>query len=276
MNSKRIFCFLAGLFVTVAMSTEGQAATPASGDDGNIHWDLNADGVLTISKIEGATSGSMSEKLNPQGYPWYSFGESVTGLVIQEGVTSITNYAFMNMNNVSGEIVIPSGVTSVGYAAFAHMGSVESLVIPNSVETIGGNAFDGMWNLMTLVVPDGATMNTSAFQVARPSELTISADQLQAYLSAGGGFRDGVDITIICKNGSNCQEEMEDWIQKKYIDRGYPQPSWTSRLNYTVASSNSSSTGGGNGTYAKKRIYTVEEAERVSKPTGNRIMLRYK
>ncbi len=70
-------------------------------------------------------------------------------IIIEEGITSIGDYAFENYPNVKS-IKIPDTVTSIGYRAFALNdenyrnqgdGVTEKVVIPSSVKTIGDEAF---------------------------------------------------------------------------------------------------------------------------------------
>ena len=85
-------------------------------------------------------------------YPfWYADnlylnGELVTDLVIPEGVTSISDYAFRGCSNLTS-ITIPNSVTSIGNEAFASCSSLTNITIPDSVTSIGENAFQNCNNL---------------------------------------------------------------------------------------------------------------------------------
>lgn len=75
------------------------------GKDGdNLTWTLDDEGTLTISG-----TGEMSDYMYQVG-PW---GSGVKKAVIQEGVTSIGNYAFWGCIGLT-EVVIPDSVTSIG------------------------------------------------------------------------------------------------------------------------------------------------------------------
>ena len=59
----------------------------------------------------------------------YLNGELVTDLVIPEGVTSISQYAFVGCSGLKS-IVIPNSVTRIGYSAFNGCSNLEEMTIP--------------------------------------------------------------------------------------------------------------------------------------------------
>ena len=69
----------------------GAALADSSGECGeNVTWSLNSStGVLTISG-----TGAMTDYASSSAVPWYSDRDSITGAVIENGVTSIGNYVF--------------------------------------------------------------------------------------------------------------------------------------------------------------------------------------
>ena len=82
--------------------------------------------------------------------------DSVAGIVIPDGVTSIGDYAFVGCIFVT-RFVIPNSVTSIGDHAFEDCFSLTSIVIPDGVTSIGNEAFWGCTSLSSLVIPDGVT-----------------------------------------------------------------------------------------------------------------------
>lgn len=80
----------------------------------------------------------------------------VTRFVIPNSVTSIGNHAFEDCYSLPG-IVIPDGVTSIRDYAFSSCRSLTNIVIPNSVTSIGDYAFYDCESLNNLVIPDGVT-----------------------------------------------------------------------------------------------------------------------
>ena len=67
---------------------------------------------------------------------------SITNVVLQDGVTSISPGAFMNCSNLVS-VIMPESLTRIGFSAFEGCGSLSDIIIPNSVVEIGSNAFIG-------------------------------------------------------------------------------------------------------------------------------------
>jgi len=105
----------------VAVASEGGAAEIVeSGTCGeNLSWTLDSVGTLTISG-EGAMENSERESR------WYNYNSSIFAVVIEEGVTSIGNYAFSDLQFFK-EIVIPDSVTTIGKRAFSNCEGIEQL-----------------------------------------------------------------------------------------------------------------------------------------------------
>ena len=67
-------------------------------------------------------------------------GESVTDLVIPNGVTSIANYAFAGCNRLTS-VTIPDGVTKIGNSAFLLCSRLEHVTLGNDLTDVGIGAF---------------------------------------------------------------------------------------------------------------------------------------
>ena len=86
----------------------------------------------------------------------YLNGNLITELVIPDGVTSISDYAFNNCT-VLTSVVIPDGVTRIGKYAFNNCSSLTSVVIPDIVAWgIGSYAFYGCNSITTATMPTTA------------------------------------------------------------------------------------------------------------------------
>ena len=109
----------------------------------NLVWTLTKDGEL---KITG--TGTMFDFKSKQS-PWYEYMELIQKLTIEDGVTSIGNYAFYDCNGLTS-INIPHGVTSIGKYAFAFCDNVVSVTVPESVTSIDADAFSYLYKLTSV------------------------------------------------------------------------------------------------------------------------------
>ena len=108
-------------------------------NEGNLTWTLTADGTMTISG-----KGAMKEDYNTYYSPAYD-NENIKKVVIEDGVTSIGEYAFSGCRSLT-DITIPGSVTSIGDSAFRNCTGLTSVTIPDSVTSIGDCAFSGtLW-----------------------------------------------------------------------------------------------------------------------------------
>ena len=110
------------------------------GDD--LSYSLNYDtGELVISG-----TGPMWTFGTLTAVPWYDSADSITSLVIENGVTEISRNAFCRLRNIT-EVAIPASVTSIGVDAFYECEGLTGVTIPASVTAIGDRAFYGCDNL---------------------------------------------------------------------------------------------------------------------------------
>ena len=67
-------------------------------------------------------------------------------------------------NSLVSNLVVPNGITSISDYAFHKYNSLIEVTIPNSVNSIGNNSFKGCANLMSVSISDGTTLiGASAF-----------------------------------------------------------------------------------------------------------------
>ena len=115
----------------------------------NLTWTLDDEGTLTISG-----TGDMAVFYYASSVPWADFKESIKKVVIQEGVTSIGDWAFSGCTALT-EITIPEGVTSVGFYAFSCCKSLTDITLPSTVTSLGTESFLECTGLTEIVIPDG-------------------------------------------------------------------------------------------------------------------------
>ncbi len=135
---------------------DSKAAAPTEGTCGeNASWKLEG-GTLTISG-----TGEMSN-YGSNDAPWYDSRSSITKVVIEDGITSIGNYAFYGCSNLSS-VTIPDSVTSIGQNAFEDCSSLSSVTIPTNVTSIGENAFDSSGLSEIYFTGDAPTIGDNVF-----------------------------------------------------------------------------------------------------------------
>ena len=123
----------------------------ASGTCGeNLTWTLSCDNVLTISG-----TGAMWNYLNPSDEPWYSYRSSITSLVIEDNVTSIS-WNFRGLTGLSS-VVIGNSITNIESGAFEECTGLSSLTIGNHVTSIGTAAFNRCLGLTSIEIPNSVT-----------------------------------------------------------------------------------------------------------------------
>ncbi len=136
----------------------------------NLTWELDANGVLTISG-----TGDMYNYNNANKAPWYNNKADITSLVIESGVTSVGNYTFYGYGRLT-EITIPEGVTCIGDYAFYECISLQKVVLPDSVTSIGKFAFYRCEMMTEITIPAGVTsIGDYAFSKCALTEVTIPA-----------------------------------------------------------------------------------------------------
>jgi len=152
---------LAGTALAAALVADsgGSSADTYSGTCGtSATWSLDTStGVLEI----GGTGAMTDYDYNTT--PWYSYGTSITSIVIDSGITSIGAGAFYGRFSLTS-VTIPSNVTSIGAGAFESCRYLTSVTIPSSVTSIGAGAFESCVSLTSVTIPDSVTtISTSTF-----------------------------------------------------------------------------------------------------------------
>jgi len=144
-----------GIFSITANAASNAATNNTSGTVGQCTWTLDGT-VLTISG-NGSMGGSdfSSEEL-----PW---GNDITEVVVENGVTNIVQYAFYNCKKLA-KVTLPDTLKSIDYMAFSDCDSLTSITIPNSVTSIGDSAFFDCDSLTSITIPDSViSIGDSAF-----------------------------------------------------------------------------------------------------------------
>ena len=98
------------------------------------------DDYYTLSIFGNGEMDDYSYYLKPY---WRNYNDVIRKLIISNGITKISDFAFSDLSNVIGNLQIPSSVTNIGNYAFSKCsGFSGSLIIPDTVEQVGGFAFE--------------------------------------------------------------------------------------------------------------------------------------
>ena len=174
------------LFMTVIMIFSVVVSTDmlsvSATDNSNIKWSFDSKtGTLTISG-----TGEMDDyNEHDIKAPWKKYNNYMTNIIIENGITSIGNYAFWcseafnitipnSVKNIGKgafaycknltNVTIPNGVTSINYYTFDFCNSLTNITIPNSVTSIDNYAFKNCTNLKSITIPNSVTsINYSVF-----------------------------------------------------------------------------------------------------------------
>ena len=110
-----------------------------------------------ISDVKSWCNISFANRFsNPYNFRLYMNETEITSLVIPNGVTSISNYAFSGCLDLTS-VTIPNSVTTIGEGTFQDCSSLSSVTIPNNVTYIGGNAFEKCSNLTSVTIGNSVT-----------------------------------------------------------------------------------------------------------------------
>ncbi len=119
----------------------------ASGTSGDLAWTLTGEGILTFSG-----EGEMKDYEHKSEMPWYAHREQIKTVVLEEGVTSVGDYAFYGMPNLEC-IEIASTVTSIGDYAFKNAPKIDNVVLPQGLTSLGDSAFYACTGLTAIEIP---------------------------------------------------------------------------------------------------------------------------
>lgn len=185
------------------------------------------DGMLTISG-----TGSMGMWESDQ-VPWRSEIGSVVKIEILDGITGLSNFAFMGAINLKS-VILPDSVSSFAYGTFSGAQNLETIALPNNAYFYGSNAFSDTNRLTSVFCAQHNEQNCiRALQVSGKTEEQI-AKILKTYQKIGDN-------------------------QYLYNGKFYSDTNNISSKDYDV-----------------KRIYTIDEANLVAKPTGNTVKIKYR
>ncbi|MCR5249301.1 MAG: leucine-rich repeat protein [Lachnospiraceae bacterium] len=137
------------------------------GEGNTLHWALS-DGVLTISG-----TGRM-ENFEADSRPWESVLDSITEVKVEDGVTRVGKFAFMNAKALK-KLTLADSVKQVGGAAFGGCSALEEVDLGKGLVSLGYNCFTYTTALKSIVIPGGVKMVPHyAFNGGGLEEITLA------------------------------------------------------------------------------------------------------
>lgn len=144
------------------------------GDDAT--WTMFDSGVL---QIEG--TGSTNSYTYTWNYPWFSYRDSVTAVIIKDGITELR------------------GSSSLGHGPFDEYDNLKYVSLPDTLNIIGNNAFYGCKNLTSIHIP-ACVNNIGKYAFENCSRLNnVYIDSLESWNAAvvyGNPVKAGANVYI--------------------------------------------------------------------------------
>ncbi len=235
-NFKRIVSvILIAVMLLCSVPFTASAATYSGKCGTNVSWSLSSStNTLTISG-----TGSMYNYEMMKAPPWqeYKYSVNIRYIKINNGVTSIGDYAFNGLDKVTS-VSIPNSVTHIGDSAFRWCYGITSISIPNSVTYIDDYAFCYCTNLRTITIPDSVkTIGVSAFAICQSlRSVTIPASVTTISSQPFSGCTGLTQITV---NSSNPYFSSDTYgvLFNKNKSELIQYPAGNTRTSYTIPNS---------------------------------------
>ena len=182
------------------------SAATTTGTTGDCTWTFDdATGTLTISG-----NGAMAASYTGGSQPWYDHKDGITTVIIEKGVTSISEYAFYNFSALE-TVKIAGSVTSIGQNAFSQCTSLSSVEYYGTTEISTDNAFVAA-RLFVINVP---TTYESDYFCGKIASKTLVPDEADDEGCSHETFADGVCTAC----GYECSHE--NYVNGLCDDCGY-------------------------------------------------------
>lgn len=115
-----------------------------------LNWTLDNMGALTI-----CGSGNM-DVFDYDDAPWRDYIDEIQIIVIEDGVNSISEYAFSECSN-SVLVKLPDSLTYIGEGAFFNNCSLVEINIPDSINSLADSLFTDCFSLVSARIPESVT-----------------------------------------------------------------------------------------------------------------------
>ena len=183
--------------------------------------------------------------------PYSVVRNNIQNIKIEEGITTVGVNAFINFSNLKN-VELPQSLERISGGAFQGCKRLNNINIPEHLLSIGNQSFEGT-SLTSLVIPSQSTLNQYAFYRYTPTTtlttLYCTPEMIEA-CEAAIAYRNDAAEVVEYQQISDNQYFVDGKYYAKLNDIGTPN-------------------------YIKKRIYTIDEANRVA-GEKNRVSIKYR
>ena len=250
------------------------------GTTGDVKWYVSNDKKTLTIKGSGNMEDYVNEsnpnydETNPKSAaarttaPWGILSNEIESVVVEKGVTGLGQSCFQGLDHVT-DIKLPDGLQTIGQQAFDRVKSLESLSVPDSVNQIGYAAFAWTTSLKTMDVGDGfeTVSELSPLFGVGISDNPRGNESITTFYCQNGTTNQCAYLNVFNTNDTRvCTETCNFSDVVLYEKEGN---------RYLINAQRYKSINDFENNVPVKRIYTVEEAIKISKPTGNTFKIRY-
>lgn len=141
-------------------------------------------------------------------------GSNITSIIIPEGITHISDRAFMNCKYLN-EVIFPSTLLHIGKQAFLGCSQLNNVNIPPKVKIIDSAAFMKCSSLDILTISNGVEIiGRRAFHGTAIEKIVIP-DSVYALGSKAFGYCSNLKKVWI---GQHCGKRRDEYVDEKNID----------------------------------------------------------
>ena len=284
--------YLTVLIISTVLSFNALADVPSCGE--NCTYTLTENGVdakgnktytVTVEPIDISQPASVSNysrygheanETDTNYAPWRF--ENITEVEIKEGIKTIGCYAFADIASITS-VQLPEGLEAIGLSGFNGT-KITSLDLPSTIISIEDYAFSTAPIENINGLPDGIqSIGSRAFHGSKFKELVIpeSVTSLSEAAFGDEAYHSALIENLYCAESmiAQCGAALQ-WrkdmgatvsvipYQKTSDGQIFYNNKWYKSANDILS-----------GDYTKKRIYTIDEASKVS-GKKNSVMIRYK
>ena len=193
--------------VNVTVVQDIHIAGGTCGDD--VIWYLDYNNYLHISGTGAMDNYSYGTA------PWYVYRDSITGLGIDNGVTSVGDYAFADISTLE-YFNLSDSVKNIGKGAFKDCTGITQVYSPSGLLTIGDSAFEGCTGINGVNITNSLTsIGEKAFKNCSNITSSIVIPRNVTYIGEDAFFGCTRVYKVICNaNPHNilwCDTEHNDF-----------------------------------------------------------------